>query len=129
VAYATTTDVEVSLGRSLTAEEATRASGLLGRIEARITHRIPDLAAQITATPTLRNLVVEVEADAVARVLRNPEGFLQEQDGDYLYIRDRSLSSGYLDLTEQEWTRLGVSSGAFTVRPDYAAALEDGTES
>lgn len=118
MAYAVSSDVEISLGRSLTEAETMRVNGLLDRVETRIRRRISDLADQITADATFRDVVVEVEADVVARFLRNPDGLLQEQDGDYLYIRDRALPpAGVLDLTEQEWARLGVTSAAFTITP------------
>lgn len=121
--YATTNDVQVSLGRALTTDEATRATGLLTRVENRIIRRLPDLTARVAAETTYRSVVVEVESDAVARVLRNPEGYTQEQDGDYLYIRDRTLPSG-LSLTDEEWARLGVTSGAFSVTPWQAPDTE-----
>jgi hypothetical protein len=117
MAYADIPDVEVSLGRPLTSDESNRAFALLDRAEARIQSRMDDLAALVAADPVLLATVVEVEADAVARVLRNPEGLLQEQDGDYMYIRSRELPSGLLELTEAEWTRLGVGSQAFTITP------------
>lgn len=115
--YAGTEDVEDSLGRVLTASESSRATRLLARIERRITSRISDLTDRISSEDDLQDLVVEAEADAVARVLRNPEGYLQEQDGDYMYIRDRSIASGALGLTTEEWARLGVAGGAFTIMP------------
>lgn len=123
--YADNVDVETSLGRSLSTEQAIRAPGLLQRVETRIVRRIPDLAEQVSADPTLGDVVAEIEADVVARFLRNPEGYLQEQDGDYLYIRDRAMPSSRMELTEDEWSRLGVAAGAFTIQPDYAAALEE----
>lgn len=115
MAYANVTDVQVSLGRLLTEDEQTQAEGLLDRVETRIRVRIPTLAERLEDEPDLLDLLIEVEADAVARVLRNPSGLLTEQDGDYAYTRDRSLASGRLSLTDEEWSRLGISKSAFTI--------------
>lgn len=120
--YATTDDVVVSLGRSLTADEATQADGLLGRIERRIIRRIRDLAAQVAGDATLEGVVVEIEADSVARVIRNPEGLRQEQAGDYMYTRATDVPLGVLTITDEEWSRLGVSASAFTIAPSLGVS-------
>lgn len=117
MSYAQVEDVSISLGRSLTDDELEQASALLDRIDTRIKRRLTDLAERIATDPSLLDVVVEVESDAVARVLRNPSGYLQEQDGDYLYIRDRAVASGVLGLTADEWARVGVKQGAFTIAP------------
>lgn len=115
MSYAGVADVQVSLGRPLTEDEEQQAEGLLDRVETRIRARIPTLVERLGDEANLLDLLVEVESDAVARVLRNPSGYLQEQDGDYMYTRDRSLATGALNLTDDEWTRLGISKGAFTI--------------
>jgi hypothetical protein len=115
MAYASTTDVQVSLGRPLAEDEQTQATGLLDRVETRIRARIPTLHDRLADESDLVALLVEVEADAVARVIRNPNAYLQEQDGDYMYTRDRSMATGSLHLTDDEWARLGVSKAAFTI--------------
>jgi hypothetical protein len=125
MSYAGLADVQVSLGRPLTDDEQDQADGLLDRVESRIYARISDLDTRLADEDNLVALLVEVESDAVARVLRNPSGLLQEQDGDYAYTRDRRVSSGSLSLTEDEWARLGVGGGAFTIDPtnNFAALL------
>lgn len=115
MAFATVSDVQISLGRPLTEDEETQAEGLLDRVETRIRARIPDLDTRLDDESDLLDLLIEVEADSVARVLRNPSGLLTEQDGDYAYTRDRSLASGRLFLTDEEWSRLGISKSAFTI--------------
>lgn len=117
MAIAVISDVEVSLGRDLTSEQETQALGLLDRVEARIRLRIPTLDTRLADEDGLLDILTEVEADAVARVLRNPSGLLQEQDGDYAYTRDRRVASGALQITADEWDRLGVNRGAFTIDP------------
>jgi hypothetical protein len=119
MSYASLDDVVISLGRQLTEDEETQANGLLDRIENRIRARITDLDNRIDVE-TYLSALVEAESDAVARVLRNPGGLLQEQDGDYAYTRFRSagdIPGGKLALSSDEWSRLGVSSGAFTITP------------
>jgi hypothetical protein len=134
MAYAITDDVAVSLGRSLTSEETDVAWGLLERAELLILRRIPDLAARIAADATLQDVVVMVEADAVARVLRNPSGVWQERIDDYSYTRDRSISSGMLYISDDEWDMLqttpgtSVPSEAFTIRTFGEAGYADDVE-
>jgi hypothetical protein len=121
--YATTADVAVSLGRSMTAEETTAATGLLPRAELLITRRIADLTARIAADAALEDVVVMVESDAVARVLRNPNGVYQERIDDYSFTRDQAVSAGTLYISDDEWDMLlntpgtSVPSEAFTIRP------------
>ena len=115
MSYASTGDVKVSLGRPLSDDELFQADGLLDRVELRILARIPTLEDRLAAEDNLVGILVEIEADVVARKLNNPSGLLQEQDGDYAYTRDRKVTSGELSLTDEEWGRLGVSKGAFTI--------------
>lgn len=119
MSYASLADVVVSLGRPLTEDEETQADALLERVENRVRVRLTDLDTRLQE-PTYIATLVEVEADAVARVLRNPGGLLQEQDGDYAYTRfrhARDVPPGQLALSSDEWARLGVSTGAFTITP------------
>jgi hypothetical protein len=125
MAYAALSDVEVSLGRPLSDDEETQAEGLLDRIETRIRRRISDLSDQLADDSDLLGVVIEVEADAVARKLSNPSGYIQEQDGDYMYTRDRSRATGALDLTDEEWARLGISKGAFTIGTSLGRTFDE----
>lgn len=52
-----------------------------------------------------------VIANAVIRVLKNPDGKRQESIDDYSWTRDRVLSAGILYLTDDEWRVLGGSGG------------------
>ncbi|GAB3912681.1 hypothetical protein GCM10029964_120910 [Kibdelosporangium lantanae] len=58
-----------------------------------------------------------VEADIVLRLIRNPEGFTQESDGNYSYMISNQVASGRLEITDAEWTLLGVRRGTFTLTP------------
>lgn len=51
-----------------------------------------------TLTPTLYKAAI---ADAVLRVLRNPEGYTQEAEGNYSYGKRANVASGYLMFTAE----------------------------
>lgn len=55
--------------------------------------------------------VVQVEADVVLRLVRNPEGLWMETDGNYSYQFSREAASGRLEIRPQEWLTLGVQPG------------------
>lgn len=127
MAYTTTADIEVRLMRPLTAAESAAVGAWIDDLEAEILGRIPDLDAQVTAGTVLAPVVKRVVAQAVIRVLRNPEGLRTVSygidDGTETRTVDSSLSSGALFLTSDEWDLiLPTSSGdAFTIRPFGAA--------
>lgn len=120
VPYATVDDVQERLGRELTDEERALATVLLKDAENRIRVRVPNLDARVAASTTYADLVVRVEADAVNRVLRNPDGYSQESDGSYSYSIRAAVAAGYLLITDEEWADLlgrSTNRGAFTVAP------------
>ena len=125
MSYASTGDVKVSLGRPLSDDELDQADGLLDRVEARIAARIPTLEDRLAAEDNLVGLLVEVEADVVADKIKNPSGYLQEQDGDYMYTIDRTeRRRGGLALSDDEWARLGVTTRAFTIAPSLGRTFD-----
>ncbi len=77
-----------------------------------IKRRIPDLAVRITAGDIDEADVVDIEADAILRIVRNPDGYLSETDGGYTYQLQSDLSSGKLTITDEEWEILGVKPAA-----------------
>lgn len=109
--YGTKADVEVSMMRELTEAEAQYVDKLLERAERLIGVRVPDLEARVQADPKLALTVADIEAEAVARVLRAPEGGImrQEGEGNYSYSLNLQVASGLLDILDGEWERLGVS--------------------
>lgn len=126
MAYATTDDVAPGrLGRAFNdADEEAFAAALLEDLEDDIKTRIPDLDAQVTAVPPTipEARLVKIEARAVVRVLKNPDGYKQESDGDYAYTLGSALASGELALTADEWRQLGVYTRAFTIDTAPATA-------
>lgn len=113
MAYAQASDVSARLGRTLTDDEAAQVAALLGDVEIDIKQRIPDLDDRAEDLDYLAR-VIRVEASAVARLVRNPDGYTAEGDGNYNYQINWRLSTGQLEITEKEWQLLGVSSGVST---------------
>ncbi|SIE66885.1 Gp19/Gp15/Gp42 family protein [Mycobacteroides abscessus] len=74
--YAEPSDVSGRLGRSLDASESTMVSTRLADAERLIKARIPDLDAQIVAETIDVEIVKMIEANAVVRLVRNPNASL-----------------------------------------------------
>lgn len=121
MAYATWVDVQDRFGRDLTDAERRQVGAWLDDIEASILSRIPNLTELVDAGTLQRQTVVKIEAAAVIRVLRNPDGKLTERIDDYSWTRDSSTATGSLYLTDDEWAELtpSVATDAFTIRPHY----------
>ena len=118
MAYANADDVAARLGRPLTAEETTQVGTLLDDAEIEIKARIPDLADR-AEDPAYLLKAVRVEASAVARLMRNPDGYTAETDGNYSYQLNWRLTTGQIEITPGEWRLLGASGEAsvLDVRP------------
>ena len=114
MALATPSDVETRLGRAPTVEEATLAEALLDVAEARLRLRIPDLDQRIETNPYYATIVVDVLANSVVRVLKNPEGYRMEVDGSYQYQVDTRAAAGFLTFLDDELADLGLR-GAFDI--------------
>lgn len=88
----------------------------LNDAERLIKNRIPDLDAKILASDIDEADVRMVEAEMVLRLIRNPEGFTQESDGNYSYMLSVAVASGRLEVRKDEWGQLGVRRAAYTIR-------------
>ncbi|MGW8815512.1 Gp19/Gp15/Gp42 family protein [Gordonia terrae] len=111
MAYATADDVTTLWAKQPEPEVMTLIGRRLEQVERMITRRIPDLAARISDGRIDQDDVIDIEADAVLRLVRNPEGYLSETDGNYTYqLRADLSSSGKLEITDEEWETLGVNS-------------------
>lgn len=123
MAYAAAADVQAVLGRTLTTEETALVERRLAQVERMILRRIPDLAAQIDAGDLDEADVIDIEAEAVLRLVRNPEGYASESDGTYSYQFDRNAASGKLEILPEEWERLGIKpSRMFSIAPSLGGA-------
>ncbi|AWT53861.1 Gp19/Gp15/Gp42 family protein [Mycolicibacterium smegmatis] len=118
MAYATPSDVSARLGRPLTDDEETQVETFLEDAEIEIRSRIPDLNTR-AEDPGYLQRVVRVEASAVTRLIRNPDGYIGETDGNYSYQLNWRLNTGQIEITDQEWSLLGLSKtvGILDVRP------------
>lgn len=128
---ATWQDVQVRLlDRTLTTPQQETVTVWIGDLSSDIRQRIPDVDAQVAASPDFANTVKRVIAGAVKRVLDNPKGLRQSTVSVDDYSRtetvDTTGSSGKLQLSDDDWDDLlpGSSGDAFSIRliptPGYA---------
>lgn len=111
-------DVSVRWGRTLTTETEL-VERRLEDAERLILKRIPDLVAQIAAGDIDVEDVKQVEAEAVLRLVRNPDGYISETDGDYTYQLSQSSASGKLRIEPDEWELLGWVQGITILVPTF----------
>jgi uncharacterized protein YcaQ len=124
MAYAAAADVQAILGKELTPEETALVERRLAQVERMIVRRVPDLAAQIDAGDLDEADVIDIEAEAVLRLVRNPEGYASESDGTYSYQFDRNAASGKLEILPEEWQTLGIKpSRMFSIVPNLVAPV------
>lgn len=126
MAYATFEDVEVRFFRPLTEEEQPLVEQRLQDAENKIRRRIPDLDSKIVDDPDFESVVIQVCCDAVIRLVRNPEGYIQETDGNYAYQLSMYNADGRLTILPEEWIDLGVRKGisVIHVSPLLPASLQ-----
>lgn len=120
MSYATVTDVQVRLGRPIIdTDEIEQVNAWLSDVEALILSRIPDLVARIDEGTIAEAVLVMVEARAVVRKAKNPDGKQNERIDDYSYGLNADAARGEVFLTDEEWGLLLPvgSATAFTVRP------------
>lgn len=112
MAYATAEDVTTLWAKQPEPEVLTLIERRLAQAERAIMRRIPDLADRIADGRIDLADVVDIEADAVLRLVRNPEGYFSETDGNYTYMlrSDLQAGSGKLTITDEEWETLGFNS-------------------
>jgi hypothetical protein len=122
VAYASSTDVQTIYGKELTPEETLLVGRRLEQVERMIVRRVPDLAGQIAAGDIDQADVIDIESEAVLRVIRNPEGYLSEGDGSYNYMLSHEAGNNTLRILPDEWLLLGIRpSKMFVLVPNLVA--------
>ena len=131
MAVATPADV-VAAWRPLTDDEETVAGTRLSTTERWIRQRLllvgQDLNAEVEADADFRQEVIDVQVEAVMRVMLNPDRVRSESIDDYSVTKDRSIADGQLRITAEEWARLGITTTpparkAFSIDTTPAAAL------
>jgi Phage protein Gp19/Gp15/Gp42 len=98
---ATIDDVEARF-RPLTPAEQVVAETFLDDAWWLLLGRLPNLEANLDAGTVSTENAVRVVASMVVRVLRNPDGKVEESIDDYRYRRDALVSSGALHVTDDE---------------------------
>lgn len=115
---ATAGDIE-SRWRPLTTDEAIVGTTLLEDGWLLLKGRVVDLEDRMDDEADLPAAVKRVLANAVIRVMKNPDGKRQESIDDYSWTRDNAVSAGELYFTDAEMASLipggSVRGGAFTV--------------
>jgi hypothetical protein len=102
-------EVETSLLRPLTTIENQYVAEWLIRAERLLVARLPDLVNRTQSNDEFKALVASIEGEMVARVFRNPDGFKQEDEGNYSYRLDTAVASGLLSVLDKEWEALGIA--------------------
>jgi hypothetical protein len=113
------TDVETSLGRTLTGSEQAQVYQWIGDAELLIGARLGDIA--LLDQPTLAYVVRE----AVVSRTRNPDGMQSETIDDYTYRLPAETRR--VTILDEWWNLLDpqTGSGAFSVRPYFEADTYD----
>lgn len=104
---ASTSDIALRW-RNLTDQEAANATAYLDDAWALLTTRRPSLEADMVAGTVSTGNVVRVVCAMVLRLLKNPDGKLEESIDDYRYRRDSAVSAGALYVTDDELADLTV---------------------
>lgn len=108
MAYASADDVVALWAKEPEPEVMVLIGRRLEQVERMIRRRIPSLDTLTAASETFLADLIDIEADAVLRLVRNPEGYISETDGAYTYQLQSDLSGGRLVVLNDEWTALGV---------------------
>lgn len=109
--------VQATLLRPLTPSETVYMPVLCERALSQIVTALD--RAGIDASQVAPDVIADVQTDMIVRVLRNPDGFETEGDGQYSY-RLRAEASGKIELTEQDRQKLGIAGeGLFIWNPHY----------
>lgn len=127
----TTADVTARLGRPLTDDETesdlveTLIEDAENMVRVRMPGRVldPDTADVVS--------VKQVVANAVARVLRNPDGYRSESAGGVSYTIDTRAAAGFLTILADEWSLLGLAppraaAGMGSIAPAITVPLPAG---
>lgn len=109
MAFAKATDVVELWAKEPEPEVMTLIERRLDQVERMIRRRIPTLDTKVAASAVFEADLIDIEADVVLRLVRNPEGYLSETDGAYTYQLQNDLSQGRLVVLDDEWTTLGVN--------------------
>ena len=105
-AFASTQQVGERWQRALTGDETLAAESLLEQASAMIRVNVPGIDVRVAGSADWATTVAGIVVDAVLRVLRNPEGFVAENEGPFGVRRSDAAAGGQLFFTDQEWAQL-----------------------
>lgn len=105
-------DVKSALRRDFRGDEESHVSSLLEKAENLIRVRYRRLD-ELTLDEVVFDLVRNIEAEAVARVLRADDGgiYKSETEDGYSYQLNYMVASGLLDILEKDWQNLARATG------------------
>lgn len=124
MSIATFDDVQDRFHRELAEEDRRLVETRLSDAEGKIRAKIPDLEYRLSTEPGLEDIVKRICADAVLRLIRNPEGYVQETDGAYTYMLSQTLAEGKLIIEKDEWADLGIRTKVVTIHMNPARARQ-----
>ncbi|MQA14219.1 MAG: hypothetical protein GEV09_08615 [Pseudonocardiaceae bacterium] len=105
--YASTEDISGRWAGYDPDEHEDRATRLIGDAEALLLDRIPGVPQRIANGVVSDRTVTAVVVDMVKRVLRNPDGYRSEGDGDYNYVYSPgAYTPGEVGMTRTDLSRL-----------------------
>lgn len=118
MSYASPSDVAQRWGRPISVEDSDLIDVRLEDVERMILRRVPDLYSSVAAGSIDVDDLIQIESDAVLRLVRNPQGLFSETDGNYTYMYMQGVASGRLEILPEEWAVLGVyASGMSAIDP------------
>lgn len=117
MAYAQFEDVQARYHLPIEDSLRTLIEARLGDAEGKIRSRIPDLDAKVASGEIPEATVVRVAADAVIRLVRNPDGYVSETDGNYTYQLAYDSGGSDLVIPAEDWLDLGVRKGIRVIHP------------
>ena len=108
MAIATVNDVELALRRPIAEGDARVVEKLLDRVELRIRARWRNLLELVALDSVARGIVSQVEAESVARVMRDESGGLykSETEDGYRYELNFLAASARLDVLRSDMDEL-----------------------
>lgn len=117
-------EIQTLVGHELDDQEKALANLLIGSALTLLRARIPGLDEKVSTGAVDPELVSMVIASAVARVLKNPDGWYSQTMGPFTGTMSTKAASGYLSILPEEWKLFGVGGAATYVAPatdGYAA--------
>lgn len=108
MAQAQISDVTAFWARTPSPEEQVLIQRRLEQAERLLKKSIPDFDQKCSADEVFKADVIDIEAEAVLRLVRNHEGLLSETDGNYTYMLQSTNPNRKLEILPEEWEALGV---------------------